>query len=272
MMPRNKKIIPSNCEDQLHEAVEGLYDTFSRYKLAQHVEGCPCCVTEADGAMIHSAPLRQLGAEKLSEFAHSSMTTWGSVDDLRHFLPRLFELVANHEDRRLVDLEILFGKLAYGHWKTWPTAEQQAIVQFLHAMWRSVLSRFPQPDRNVDAYLCAIGQAEDDIRMYLDEWNVAGSAPAACNFASFVHWNTALIPARRLTRWKLSNPFWPGRDGTEEQVTTWLRAPERIAALEEAFFCFAMNDPNLAETLSDGCNRLSWLQLTIPISEFLGSK
>jgi hypothetical protein len=44
------------------------------------------------------------------------MTTWGNVDDFKHFLPRILELCIDH------DLGIhpfgIFGKLKYGNGKS----------------------------------------------------------------------------------------------------------------------------------------------------------
>ena len=155
-------------EDQaLNDAVEKLYVTFSVYPLAQKIEGCPCCVSAEDEAMLHLQPLRTMTAKHLSRYAFKALSTWGDENDFRHFLPRLFELVTEPEGITYeVDIEVLFGKLRYGKWKTWPEIEQEAIRRYLMALWQFALS-LPADNYMVDEYLAGIEQAEDDMSSYL---------------------------------------------------------------------------------------------------------
>ena len=108
------KPMPSTEFHALHEAVERLYEVFARYPLITPVTGCPCCTTPADYAMLASKPLRQLTAKDLRKYATKALTTWGDVNDFRHFLPRLFELIFFDNFSIDVDAESLFRKLPYG--------------------------------------------------------------------------------------------------------------------------------------------------------------
>src|SRR5262245_16013964 len=94
-------------------AVAGLYDVFALYRLGEVVEGCSHCVAVGDERALHRAPLRRLDGRSLGRYAFKALTTWGDVDDLRHFLPRLLELAAAN-DPDLPGLEVLFGKLTLG--------------------------------------------------------------------------------------------------------------------------------------------------------------
>lgn len=96
------------------------------------------------------------------------MTTWGTVGDYKHFLPRLLELVPEPAGITCeLDIEVLFGKLRYGKWDTWPEGEQRAIRHYLMALWRFALS-VPMDAYIIDEYLDGIGQVEDDMSSYLD--------------------------------------------------------------------------------------------------------
>lgn len=95
---------------QLDEAIENLYTTFRRYRLHGKIDGCPCCVGDADNRLIRSNPLRQLDPSDLLRYAAKAITTWGSSYDFRHFLPRIFELIVLSPDSFL-DQEIVIGKL-----------------------------------------------------------------------------------------------------------------------------------------------------------------
>jgi hypothetical protein len=250
--------LPNELSNSLADATEKLYRVFARYELAPHVDGCSHCVSDADELRLHAAPLRELRTEDLARFAFKSMTTWGSTEDFRHFLPRLFELLA-HEGDAHIDPEVAFGKLTYGEWRRWPEKEQSAVQSFLRAMWLDVLSRFPHPF-DADACLCSVGQAEDDVSWYLSSWNVAGSESAACHFASFLDQNS---PRRQITAqhpWKLHNAFWAERPQPARQVMGWTLAAERATELEHAFFAFGSRDAGMAELLSEGSTFLSWIR------------
>ena len=81
-------------ELELRKAIADLYNVFEDYHLDSHVEGCPCCVTKDDKKLIEAKVLRELTADDLNHFAFNAMTTWGTVKDFKHFLPRLLELLA----------------------------------------------------------------------------------------------------------------------------------------------------------------------------------
>ena len=115
----------------LTTAIEGLYHTFAHYR-GGPTEGCPCCVTPERRARLHARPLREIAADDLGVYAFKAMSTWGGVDDFRHFLPRIFEIAATDElgyDPQTV----VGGKLVYAKWREWRAREQEAIEAFLFA-------------------------------------------------------------------------------------------------------------------------------------------
>ena len=69
----------------LDDKIRQLYDTFSVYPLNRGMEGCPCCVKDTDKMRLLSKPLRELAADDLSKYYWKAMTTWGAVDDFKHF-------------------------------------------------------------------------------------------------------------------------------------------------------------------------------------------
>ena len=119
--------------EELISAIERLYQTFAIYPFRPTMEGCPCCVSGSDKEKIHSKQLRQLEEEDLSRYVFKAMTTWGDVKDFKHYLPRIFELVAMKDSG--IDTFVVSGKLEYSQWKNWPENEKEAIVSFLLAWW-----------------------------------------------------------------------------------------------------------------------------------------
>jgi hypothetical protein len=118
-----------------------------------------------------------------------------------------------------VEPEILFDKLTYGHWRTWPLPEQQAIETYLYALWPMVLvSLEPTPWTYSDDYLCGIGQALDDLHPCLRYWGQSTNVTALANLAVFVEDNAPAILKER----RLQNGFWNNRPHQMEQVLAWM--------------------------------------------------
>jgi len=80
-------------KSELKKAIADLYSVFKDYRLDSHVEGCPCCVTKNDKQLIEAKVLTELSPDDLNRFAFKAMTTWGTVEDFKHFLPRQRELL-----------------------------------------------------------------------------------------------------------------------------------------------------------------------------------
>ena len=201
----------------LSEAIGGLYETFSDYPLAQKIEGCPCCVSDEDESSLHRKPLRELTAEDLTRYATKALTTWGTENDFKHFLPRLFELVTEKDGIAYeIDLAILFGKLDYAAWNTWDKRERTAVRRYLKALWVFVLS-VPTEAVTIEEYLCALSQAEEDLSWYLDTWQSLQSDTALNHLVEFVEAQGSLAKG------KLTDAFWGGRRGQILQIIGWLK-------------------------------------------------
>ena len=79
--------------DSLQAAIEGLYAAFARYPLRAHIDGCPHCDLGAAERGLHARPLRDLREDDLGRYPFKAMSTFGNVDDFRHFFPRIAELI-----------------------------------------------------------------------------------------------------------------------------------------------------------------------------------
>lgn len=219
----------------LRVAVSALYTTFARYPLRAKVEGCPHCVDASDNRRIHSRPLRELTWDELARYSWKSLTTWGDADDFRHFLPRLFELIAYQADPATVafysypyDEEVLFGKLTYAIWRDWPEGEQAALDDYLIALWRAALAIYPAPTP-VSLWLSCIGVATN-LDPFLTAWRANETASALRHLAGFIEHplDVFSIPAQRHVWWR----------GTArgQQMLAWLRDPRTRVYLEDGFF------------------------------------
>jgi hypothetical protein len=161
----------------LQQAVESLYLVFGAYPLSS-LDGCPCCVSAANKEQVTHRALRELTQDDLGRYAGKAMTTWGNVDDFKHFLPRLFELTAAFQSP--YEEYVVFGKLDYGRWRTWPPAEIAAIEQYFLALWDVVLGSDAWNFRDYFTAITGIYPRFDEL---LQHWE-ASTNPRAWAFLS----------------------------------------------------------------------------------------
>ncbi|MDN3241739.1 hypothetical protein [Glycomyces tritici] len=210
----------------LDAAIDRLYTVFSTVPRPAAIDLCPCCMTEAEAAAILvPVPLRELRTEVLAPYAGDVLLTVGSVADFRYFLPRIFDIACT-SGFDWPELEPLFRRLRDAAWTAWAAEEQAGIRGLLQAYWEQTLA---VGEHDAGTVLCAIGNAEDDLGPYLDEWTAAlGHPTAAAELRDLLQHGT---------RWKhgtmrLTNAFW-GRRGA--QVLQWLGGAELRAAVAQAF-------------------------------------
>jgi hypothetical protein len=218
----------------LHEAIEELYRVFERYPLRRWTEPCMHCRSEEDERAVHRRSLRELSSMDLSEFAADSLMTWGELVDLKHFLPRIFEIVAKEGfEHDYPDTETVVGALKRGDWQTWPRNECDAVDHYLHALWRAHLDAYPAI-HHTDTIISAIATSSDDMRPFLHAWEgFAGEAPAI-HFAEFLTANSMNAAMGK----RLTNPWLSDRPAQEAQIRNWLLAitASFLLRLEDAFF------------------------------------
>ena len=210
---------PLDVRSRLAGAIEALYLEFSSYPLAPRVEGCPCCVSADDEALLRSKPLMRLTALDLHRYATKAMTTWGAAEDFKHFLPRLFELVTAEESiTSEMDEGTLFGKLTYAKWREWPQREQQVVTDYLDALWPYLLSLSPQ-SVTLNDYLCIYVELVDDLTPYLEAWAETRTAFSLGHYLDFLSQNELGLSKRDLGR------SWSWRGEQMQQVIDWATSP-----------------------------------------------
>lgn len=222
--------------EELKAAIEGLYDTFSSYPFSSTMEGCPCCVSEGDKSALHSKSLRELTEEDIQRYAYKAMTTWGEVEDFKHYLPRIFELASTTEF--IVDTFVVLGKLDYAHWKSWPRDEVTAIEKFLLAWWADAVRCKSYYDKEL---LIEIGSRIGSSGVLLNRWELSFSNNSFKNFVELVEDFHSII--HRHFGYKKMD------EASVEQIIRWVTDKKSI--LEEGFFVFEAKEPELAQRISN---------------------
>ena len=147
---------------------------------------------------------------------------WGDSDCYKHFLPRIFELVVTDGERhKSPDRELVFHILRYGEWRAWPKTEQVAVESFLRAVWEAVLKDPPLDERyrDIESWICAISQCEDDLIPYLRQWENDESHPACLALSGFLL-NSAITRSKKQGR----NEYWADRDAQYAQLQDWIKS------------------------------------------------
>jgi hypothetical protein len=219
--------------NKLDQAIEGLYVAFEGYRLPKHTNPCPCCHTAEDELILHAQPLRELDPDHLWQYSGDALMTWGDEAVFKHFLPRMFELLATLPEcpPRLVNREIVFSKFRHGNWRAWPEEEQAAVERYLHSVWHEVLGVPPAEESysDLESWICSIGQCEDDLSSYLHEW-VEDERQSASFALCWLLLTSAVARTGRNGR----NEFWRGRDDQYAQLQKWVKSPAVIEKLTNA--------------------------------------
>ncbi len=142
--PRDSKEEPESAPRRaltrdLADAVERLYQVFAAYPLKERLDSCPHCELDAAERQLHVRPLREMTWADLGVYSFKALTSFGDIEDFKHFLPRVLELYVLHHAAAPHPLFMLFGKLDAAGWTTWPFEEATALRAFLDA-WKRVLA------------------------------------------------------------------------------------------------------------------------------------
>jgi hypothetical protein len=112
--------------------IENLYTVFSKYQKPKSLNAAPTRDAKAIYADLTSSRLRELKAENLERYAPFAMTTVGTLEDYKHFLPRILELSVSDELHTYgLEADTIAGKLLYGEFFEWPDEEKDAVRAFV---------------------------------------------------------------------------------------------------------------------------------------------
>lgn len=200
----------------MNAVTNNLYKTFAAYHIGDDFVGCDCCVTPGDSAKIATRPIRDLAIGDLERYSRKAMSTWGTAQHFKHFLPRLLELTIEYHDYFL-DLSVVFGKLKDAGFESWPPHEQDAVNRFFVEYWDYQLAVpiTSVTDDTIDTVLCALSNGGGSVQPYLDRWLNTPTDNAKRHLASFILWNDDAL----LMHGRLFNPFW--KDASEPTVRLW---------------------------------------------------
>jgi hypothetical protein len=184
---------------ELARAVDGLYSAFSSATQSPNSESSPfSAITAEQIAALYSKPLRSLTVDDLQRYARAAMTTWGTEQEFKHYLPRFFELLVTNPG--WTSAELLLGKLSEGGWTCWGNEQRAAILAYIHEMWKWALVVGPDV---VDAsdILSGCGLAGVDPDPLFAIWRGDEGLAATRQLARLISHERQSLPASLDRRW-----------------------------------------------------------------------
>ncbi|MFT3787601.1 MAG: hypothetical protein QM770_15785 [Tepidisphaeraceae bacterium] len=229
----------------LRDRVRDLYEAFHAYPLGPDIEHPRMPGPPVDCRPLTATPLKQLSAAALQTCHRKAMTTWGTVDDFKHFLPRLLDIVATAAMSKApceLDAWLVFEKLDYGHWQRWKVPERTALNAYFDALWGALLA---QPvdvgaeswrTPTLGEWLKAFAYAHGDLSPFLQRWAADASHPTDGVMAAAHLANAALEAVERLLKKRSLNWDMYHRVAAQEaQATAWLGSDAVSELLEQAY-------------------------------------
>jgi hypothetical protein len=197
--------------------VEQIYQRFAHYPCPDDVWVCEQCGPEWSAGDICATPLRSISLPQL--VAVHVMTL--SDDALRHFFPRLLELMlatrAPVFDFRLADLQDRLPR--------WQPDELAVVRQLAEAVWQELLHQYPCElgyFSDCPSALDFLAWCELDLVAHLDFLTTTETPAAARHLADLVD---AVLTMR--------DPF---ESASKTTVLGWMRNPAIGERLQSAFF------------------------------------
>ncbi len=246
--------------EELRRAIEHAYDIFPEMKWrGRNATVCKCCVSELNARDLAKIARRELDAELIGEYLGSAhhVEEGSAAQEVRHFLPRIFQLLAEGEETSLSGNEcalIRLGKGALGWGKEtyrdlWGRREVEAVDRFLRAYWLDVLSQQPElferpetreilfDEHRAEEALCMVAKAGGDVASLLALWDEDASFAAALHVANLISnaMGRSWRPAGLLEEGALGNPHWEDQPEGVKLIVDWLCRPAQCKRLLDAF-------------------------------------
>ncbi|MCB0962188.1 MAG: hypothetical protein KDA98_02620 [Acidimicrobiales bacterium] len=159
---------PSAGGRALDSAAEALWAAFEGVARPRAIVHCPHCVTTAECDAL-TGPVATLDPALVARFVRKAGTTWGDADDLRRIAPRALVLAAEH--RLPISRRVLWDKLRWAGWTTWPTEQTDAIGRFLLAEFGRLLAQPPRPASVAHRWLDEVSAGIDDLSGFWTVWH-----------------------------------------------------------------------------------------------------
>jgi hypothetical protein len=205
-------------------AIERSYEVFVRNRVGPSMVVRRADVTRADVAAL-AGPVRSVAAIAIDRWLPHAITTWGTAEDLRALLPRVFEVLT--AGLLTTPPEVVFGKLRQADWGEWPIDEVAAVDGIVDALWLATIAEHPAPiGLPAGRVLTAIAELGRDLSPHLDDWLllVASDGPAARAARRHLGDLTRQIESLGAAELEVASLFWSPRPAEAARLEGWIRS------------------------------------------------
>lgn len=244
--------------DELRAIVEEAYAVFSVYRIGGGLTVCNCnvCMDPATERELARTPLREIPSALLAEYTNSAH---GYDEDqiateLRYFLPRYFELIANDDPPDSFGIDLCLTRLGEASYRTkWPRDEADVIDRYFDALLIDSTNRLDMdewpvgwlPSFDLSDVVHMALTAGADVERLIDAMEKAPDPGAGLHLASL----------RRRVQQTGDDPVFHSSYLEDEKyretavrLGTWLTGRPVTERIERAFY--AIDDPRVQEFLS----------------------
>jgi hypothetical protein len=212
-------------ERTLGLAIERSYQVFAHNRVGPAMVVRRADVTPDDvGAL--AVAVRSVPAAAIDRWLPHAITTWGTAEDLRALLPRVFEVIT--AGLLTTPPEVLFGKIRQAEWGEWPIDEVVAVDDIVDALWMATIAQHPAAiGLPAGRVLTAIAELGRDLSPHLDDWlllvasSAEGAASARRHLAELARQVDRLADAEL----DVASLFWSPRPAEAERLEHWISSP-----------------------------------------------
>lgn len=219
------------------EIFKKLYVVFSKYPRPTKVIGSPISVKPDADIKLTTKPLESLTKDDLNEYEFKAMTTWGTEEDYKYFLPAILE--TNFYSLGSWGPGIFFGKIISAGCHE--EEERNVLAEYMLAMWEDA-SKLPYPDMErikalieyLDLFIPyeKVGQL---VEAWIKEWVEHESVEAFEELISYINYNWVEVLYQNKPHYSFLN------------ILLESSFQER---LQKAFFEYEKTKPDFAKSIS----------------------
>jgi len=208
--------------DKLSNAINNFYQAFADVSAPDHIDGCPCCITEKEIQTLLTTPLRELSQDDLASYASSALLTVGSDSDYLYYLPRIVEISIS-DDSWWPDIEVTARAIESTNIESWPEKRRDALIELLDAVIDHILDSSAYD--LIDQWVYAAARMKLDVRRLLAK--IERNADAVLEY-----W---VDNAQNLHEERLGNAFWELPNEGHDEIVRWFQSEPIRKIYSEAY-------------------------------------
>ena len=178
----------------LQDIIKKAYLVFKKYKISQPLNICNCCVSTKQERELLTLKTDDIPVHTMASYLNSAKRNnkITSQEEIKHFLPRIIDLIVNNN---LLDLviseEIIFRILDHMIINEWNAKELDILEKFSKAFFIQKINKYPETftglGNEIDTTIIMLEKTKISLKKLLDIWLYTD------NFSSTMHYKDLLV-------------------------------------------------------------------------------